>query len=213
MPPLAIFSMTGRQSVGMERSISNNSMESYWTNVSSSFRVNKLLSPSSKRNSRSKKDDDDEDDTSRMIYTDDSSSSDNGSDSDNHPVHNSPTTSSSSLSAAPAFHGQQRSFYDMIDDRYNHGIASSKLVTNVEVASTYMDDRNQELQRPQQPLPHKTDISTKSDNDDDVVDTSLSTASVNSGSPNSVFLSKKSASRIFKVTTQRLTESNKLKYE
>lgn len=182
--------------------------------MSSSFRVNKLLSPSSKSNSRSKKDDDgDDDDTSRMIYTDDSSSSDNGSDNDNHPVHNSTTTGYSSVSAAPAFHGQQRSFYDMIDDRYNHGIASSKLVTNVEVATTYMDDRSQELQRPQQSLPHKTDISTKSDDDDDVVDTSLSTASVNSGSPNSVFLSKKSASRIFKVTTQRLTESNKLKYE
>ena len=177
--------------------------------MSSSFRVNRLLSSFSKSNTRCKKDDD-EDNTSVMMYTDDSSSSDNGSDNGTHSVVK-PITSSPSISDTTAYHGQQRSFYDMIDDRYSHDYVLSKLVTNVQVATTHMDDRSQEL-----PLPYNTDVSPKSDDDDDdddFLDTTSSSTSVSSGSPNSVFLSKKSATRMLKVTTQRLTEVNKVKLE
>lgn len=202
MPPIAVFSIPRKQAFGMERSISSNSMESYWTNVASSFRVNKILSPSSTTsNIRCKKDDDEYDTPMMMTYTDDSSLSDNGSDSGNHSGHKS--------NSSETFHGQQRGFYDMIDDRYSHETVSSKLASDFEVATTYMDDRSLELPTSQPPLPHED--SFNSDIDDDVID--IFSSNMYSGSPRSVFASKKSVNRMLKVTTQRLTEVSKLKLE
>lgn len=202
MPPIAVFSIPRRQSFGMERSISSNSMESYWTNVASSFRVNKILSPSSTTsNIRCKKDDDDEYDTPMMIYTDDSSLSDNGSDNGNHSRHKS--------NSSESFHGQQRGFYEMMDDRYSHGNATPKLTNDFEIATTYMDDRSLDLPTSQPSLPYVD--SFNSDVDDDVIETFSS--NVHSGSPRSVFASKKSMNRMLKVTTQRLTNVSKVKLE
>lgn len=216
MSPLAMFSMTGRQSFGTERSVSNNSMDSYWTNMSSSFRVNSLLSSHSKNDTRYKKDDD-EYNASMVMMTcsDDASLSDNGSDNGNHDEAKSNSTTPTLVSVPPSHSHQQRGFYDMIDDRYIHGNATSNTVANIEIATTYIDDRCQETPS-QQSLPHHPggDTNTTSNDEDDVVDEpSSSRTGVKLGSPRSVLSIKVSASRMLKVTTQRLTEQNKLKLE
>jgi hypothetical protein len=208
MPPIPVFSIPNRQSFGMEqeRSISSNSMESYLTNImASSFRGKNILSPSSPSNIRCKKDDDEYDTSSMMMmmYTDDSSLSDNGSDSGNHSGHK-------STNSSETFHGQQRGFYDMIDDRYSHRtVVASQPVGDFDVATTCMDDRCEERPSSQRPLPNEDNF--KNNDDDDVFDTVSS--KVNSGSPSSVFASKKSVSRMLKVTTQRLTKVSKVKLE
>jgi hypothetical protein len=193
MSSLAMFSMTGTQSFVMEHSYN---MESYWTRLSSSFRASNI----SQSNARNKKDDDNDGDASMKYIRDDSSLSDDCSDSGAHPVHKSNIATSSPQLLDMTLDGRHRNLHDLIDDQNNHPIASLNLVSNAEVATTYMDDRNQEVKSPQEhTLLEKTDDSTSSNG--------------SSGSPTSVFMSKKSASRMLTVTTKRLTERSKLKSE
>ena len=133
-----------------------------------------------------------------MMYTDDSSLSDNGSDSGNHSAHK--------YNSSETFHGQQHGFYDMIDDRYcKHEAEITKLVGNINVATTYMDDRSQE-HTSLQPLPPPLH------DDVEFVDPFLSI--VSKGSSSAVLTSKKSLSRMLKVTTRRLADvSTKVKLE